>query len=159
VVLPEAGGSVLVGLAVARPNPGGRGVLMRRPLLLRLGKDGSVTRRWAETPTTDYETGREAATLNARLGNLLVVGGRAFLTTGAAEGGSGTVLVCPLRGHRSRYLRLSSQGFESIAGIAVRGRELVVLATRVLDPTKGSRGFVLRALRLRGSDRRRPRPG
>lgn len=159
VVLPEADGSVLVGAAVARPNPGERGALMRRPLLLRLRKDGAVARRWADTPTTDYESGQEAATLNARLGSLAVVGGRAFLATADGEQGSGTVLVCPLRGHRARYLRLASRGFENVAGLASRGRELVVLATSTMDPTKGPRGFILRAFHVRqGADDARARP-
>jgi hypothetical protein len=148
-VLSRPDGSVLVGAAVARPNPRSSGPWIRRPLLLRLRKDGSVSRRFAEVPTTDYESGREAATLNVRLSNLVVVGGRAFLTTGSYAQGSGSVLTCSLRGRRERYLRLSSQGFESVAGVAARGRELVFLAGRTMDPTKGSRGFVLRALRLR----------
>jgi hypothetical protein len=149
LVRGERGGSILVAGVRTRTNPQEPEYALSRPFMLRLGRDGSLVRRFERTPVASFGSGYEAAKFASNMSDLSVSGGHVFVAAGDPEVGTGALLTYSSDGSGGTYLPLSHEGLENVAAIASRGRELMVLATRSSDPTKAAGGFILRAFRVR----------
>lgn len=138
VVLGNPDGSVLVAAQQVRSNRHDPAYAVRRPLLLRLGRGGSVLQRFHAAPTNGEAPGYEAALHAHRMSDLIVSGGHVFVVSGEDT----TLLTYSLQGRCEGYLPASPPGTESIVGATGLGRRLITAADF-------ASGFTLRASRLR----------
>jgi hypothetical protein len=143
LVRSERDGSIIVAGVRTRTNPELPEYGLYRPFVLRLDRDGSLAQRFEPTPVASFGSGYEAAKFASNMSDLLTAAGRLFVAAGGAEFGTAALLTYSSQGGGGTYLRLAPEGSESVTTIAVRGRELVVLATGASES-----GFLLRAFRV-----------
>jgi uncharacterized delta-60 repeat protein len=147
VVLARPDGSVLVAAMYVTVGPE---YLERRALLLRLGPDGSLARRFQGYRTHGYEAGYEARVLAHKMSDLVVAGGHVFLASRSGAGGSGaTLLTYTLGGRCEGFVPFSPHVAESTVAITGTGHRLLLAAQRNDDWTEQDRRFTLRAFNVR----------